>query len=117
MIRRPPRSTLLPYTTLFRVAIVRADAQEVAVTEAARSLDELVADVVAEAKRVQHVLPVAAAKDKGLPILLLPVEQTRFEAPPRIEMHVLYPPDVEDHIHVDAPPERLAMNIPDQVPP
>src|ERR1017187_1533856 len=100
-----------------RITIVRADAQEVAVTEAARSLDELVADVVAKAERVKHVLPVAAAKDKGLPILLLPVEQARFEAPPRIEMHVLYPPDVEDHIHVDAPPERLAMDIPDQVPP
>src|ERR1017187_5518752 len=99
-----------------RITIVRADAQEVAVTEAARSLDELVADVVAKAERVKHVLPVAAAKDKGLPILLLPVEQARFEAPPRIEMHVLYPPDVEDHIHVDAPPERLAMDIPDQVP-
>src|ERR1035441_1756329 len=79
-----------------RVAIIRADAQEIAVAEAARSLDELVADVVAKAERVKHVLPIAAAEDKRLSMLLLPLEKARFEAPPRVEMHVLDPPDIED---------------------
>src|SRR5256885_10057498 len=31
MIRRPPRSTLFPYTTLFRSALVAADIQELPV--------------------------------------------------------------------------------------
>src|ERR1035438_530273 len=99
-----------------RVTIIRADTQEIAVAEAARSLDELVADVVAKAERVKHVLPVAATEDKRLSVLLLPLEKAWFEAPPRVEMHVLDAPDVEDHVHADAAPQRLAMHVPDQVP-
>src|SRR3712207_8234755 len=33
MIRRPPRSTLFPYTTLFRSAILDATAEKAAVTD------------------------------------------------------------------------------------
>ena len=54
------------------VAIIGADAQEVAVADAGGGLDELVADVVAEAEGVEDVLPVAAAEDERLAVLLLP---------------------------------------------
>src|SRR5690554_7264596 len=43
MIRRPPRSTLFPYTTLFRSQELRADA--VVETDAARHLLHVGADV------------------------------------------------------------------------
>ena len=98
------------------VTIIRADAQEIPVAEASRGLDELVADVIAKAKGVEDVLPVAAAEDKRLPVRLLLVEQARFHAPPRVEMHVLDPPDVVDHVHIDAPSQGLAVHVPDQVP-
>src|SRR2546429_1714502 len=37
MIRRPPRSTLFPYTTLFRSEVIEADAGENGLAEAAGS--------------------------------------------------------------------------------
>ena len=99
-----------------RIAVVRADAQEVAVADAAFRLHELIAHVVAEAERVIDILPVSATEDKRLSMLLLPFEQLRLHAPPRIEVHVLDPPDVVDAVHVNTPPQGLAVDIPDQVP-
>ena len=83
-------------TTTDGVAIVGADAQEVAVAGARLGLDELVADVVAEAERVEHVLPVGPAEDERLAVLHLPVEQLGPHAPPRVEVDVLDPADVVD---------------------
>src|SRR3712207_7362100 len=46
MIRRPPRSTLFPYTTLFRslitheMAVIRSIAQEVAVIDGGRIVEQ-----------------------------------------------------------------------------
>src|SRR2546429_4733727 len=67
MIRRPPRSTLFPYTTLFRSAFARAitapDAQMLALTQLAaaaaqtRHLDRasrLAADAEALARSEEH---------------------------------------------------------------
>src|SRR2546422_5700229 len=53
MIRRPPRSTLFPYTTLFRSAAVGAH-----VVACSRRADAL--DVVADAERIRA----AAARDR-----------------------------------------------------
>ena len=55
-------------------AIAGPQAQEVAVADARGGLDKLVADPVAKAKRVQHILPVGPAKNEGLAIFLLPLE-------------------------------------------
>ena len=99
-----------------RVAIVGADAEEVAVAEAGSSLDELVADVVAEAEGVQDVLPVAAPEDERLAVLLLPLEQARTCAPPGVEVDVLDTPDVVNRVHEHAAPEGLAVHVPNQVP-
>src|SRR2546428_10395171 len=53
MIRRPPRSTLFPYTTLFRSqhVLVRAEPERVAVVQPA-SLDDL--ELPADARLVAH---------------------------------------------------------------
>ena len=56
-----------------RVAVVGADAQKVAVAHAPLAADELVADVVAEAEGVEHILPVAAAEDERLAVCQLPL--------------------------------------------
>src|SRR3712207_9252799 len=45
MIRRPPRSTLFPYTTLFRSRLLRAGADKVAVNTAAVARPELIAEI------------------------------------------------------------------------
>ena len=56
MIRRPPRSTLFPYTTLFRSLLVRG--KRIETPEAASS-----ARITADAVRIDPILvaPVAAA--------------------------------------------------------
>src|SRR2546430_13572479 len=69
MIRRPPRSTLFPYTTLFRspqvTALAGGGADPRAVFGAAREGDEAARAVVAEvARRIAlHVAPFAAVAD------------------------------------------------------
>src|SRR2546429_5557995 len=58
MIRRPPRSTLFPYTTLFRSALDAVDQQGVAAHGA----------VIAHAKRTVHLIehaPVAALPQRS----------------------------------------------------
>jgi len=54
------------------LAVVRTQAEEVAVAHAFLGLDELVAHVVAEAKRVDHVVPVRAAENEARAVLKLP---------------------------------------------
>src|SRR5256885_16763885 len=62
MIRRPPRSTLFPYTTLFRSAVVSE--------RAARTARNL-AQGLANLKRVHDAgIPVALGTDAGNPLTL-----------------------------------------------
>ena len=95
---------------------VGAQTQKVAVAFAGLGPDELVADVVAEAEGIEHVLPVAAAEDKGLAVLELPLEELGFRAPPGVEVDVFDPSDVVDGVDQDAAPQRLAVDVADQVP-
>src|SRR3712207_8080628 len=61
MIRRPPRSTLFPYTTLFRSLAVRRDAVPLL---AAQLVQQPVGD--ARDRRVQlRVAPLAVLEDQG----------------------------------------------------
>src|SRR3712207_9422009 len=88
MIRRPPRSTLFPYTTLFRSAVLReteaqidhvAPAGELVQVDAeGRPPDrvERVHEVVAGRRRVERVRP-AAVRARG----------ARDRLPPRSEEH------------------------------
>jgi hypothetical protein len=46
---------------------------------------------------------------------MLPREELRLHAPPRVEVDVLDPPDVVNVIHQDAAPQRLPVNVADQV--
>src|SRR3712207_6669615 len=62
MIRRPPRSTLFPYTTLFRSKLVRDRCDEVALRLLQPALDGEVAEGVDDARR-------AADGDEGEPQL------------------------------------------------
>src|SRR3712207_7100035 len=50
MIRRPPRSTLFPYTTLFRSAIARPSTSRAALPEAAHSRGEQVSPMHSPAR-------------------------------------------------------------------
>src|ERR1039458_9626734 len=109
----PERSTVLHNQG--GVTIIRANAEEIAIAQAASGLYELIANVIAKAKGVEDVLPVTSTEDKGLPMRLLPLEQARLYAPPGVEMHVLDTSDVEDHVHEDASPQWLAMHVPNQV--
>src|SRR3712207_7542721 len=57
MIRRPPRSTLFPYTTLFRSAVLRGDASNADVGSGRQEVlaaDECIADVRLEVGARQH---------------------------------------------------------------
>src|SRR3712207_8468722 len=62
MIRRPPRSTLFPYTTLFRSADVLAAAPEGVLV----AVDEVVPAVLVAAERVTGVEPEVAPRLDGL---------------------------------------------------
>src|SRR3712207_8775206 len=62
MIRRPPRSTLFPYTTLFRSDVYMLDLGISDAEDAGLSLEELVLDYVHGA--VQKVLETSRAKDR-----------------------------------------------------
>src|SRR3712207_8787013 len=62
MIRRPPRSTLFPYTTLFRSIDQRADARRVSVDEAAH---HQAAVAVSHEDDVLEVLVVEHRRDVG----------------------------------------------------
>src|SRR3712207_7192371 len=89
MIRRPPRSTLFPYTTLFR-------------SEAARPDDEHLSFLPRE--RVQRVLPVATLGDAGL---YLDVTGQRLQRP-LLRLRRLRAPLLGDHtLGVDRKSTRL----------
>src|SRR5258705_887754 len=69
MIRRPPRSTLFPYTTLFRSDLVgvleRRLAADVGIGAGAEPLGQLAADLQLDARRVGvQRLPVGVGDDE-----------------------------------------------------
>src|SRR5258708_18598673 len=66
MIRRPPRSTLFPYTTLFRSAVAATSA---AIAEEALGLIDVTYEVL------PHVIDVEAAMAEGAPHLVGDVDQ------------------------------------------
>src|SRR5256885_3206914 len=61
MIRRPPRSTLFPYTTLFRSRAKHAQL----VDQARAALDRDLAQLAAEAEVVEPALPPAYARSSA----------------------------------------------------
>src|SRR3712207_9154610 len=80
MIRRPPRSTLFPYTTLFRSGLLVEDLLQLARLDQQRPLTvtpvdvaEVAADVVHDARAVQPERPLELVLDPGmteLPVVL-----------------------------------------------
>src|SRR2546422_5046016 len=64
MIRRPPRSTLFPYTTLFRSLAMRAREGQALVTELARRLDALEAGAREVERRAPERLATELARLK-----------------------------------------------------
>src|SRR5256885_4090244 len=66
MIRRPPRSTLFPYTTLFRSAEVRRIDQVVAFVEFGQARDFAVMPALDRLARHEHQVsgPVIGAQDR-----------------------------------------------------
>src|SRR3712207_8729659 len=65
MIRRPPRSTLFPYTTLFRSVLVDADAVEAERVGVLELVHVVVIDLVAEdwvVERVRDIHPHRAVR-------------------------------------------------------
>ncbi len=80
-------------------AIVRANAQKIAVAHAGFGLGEFVAHLVAETERVDDILPVGAGKNERFAVGLLPGEQFAFEAKPGIEMDVFDAAHVVDAVH------------------
>src|SRR3712207_8450866 len=58
MIRRPPRSTLFPYTTLFRSTEEAGDGSHVAVQQLVPSLGEGIGELVGVVLEAQRDLPV-----------------------------------------------------------
>ena len=96
-------------------AIVGAQAEEITVALTRAALDELVSHVVAETKRVEHVLPIAAGQDEGLAVGHLPGHELGRVAPPGIEVDVFDAADVVDRVDEHPPPQRLALDVADQV--
>src|SRR3989449_9155248 len=56
MIRRPPRSTLFPYTTLFRSHVLAADAVEMEPIGVSPRVDDLTGYGVADGECIRHQL-------------------------------------------------------------
>src|SRR3712207_8967163 len=87
MIRRPPRSTLFPYTTLFRsarhVEALQRDGAAIRVADVAASFQEAVADVLT-AKAVR------AARDHGIETLLIGGEIGRVHVRTPSHAHISY---------------------------
>src|SRR5947209_12187534 len=65
MIRRPPRSTLFPYTTLFRSGVVSLKS-----LKAARFMNEKVPGVVVPADVLRRIEKASDAKAEGLAIAI-----------------------------------------------
>ena len=86
------------------LAVIGADSEKVAVALACSGLDESVADVIAETEGVVDVLPVGLAKDEGLAVLHLPLEQFGLNTPPGIEMDVFDASNVVDGVDKDSAP-------------
>ncbi len=74
------------------IAVIRTDAEKIAVTFSRFRVHELVAYVVSEAERVQHVFPICAAEEKRFAVLGLPLVHPATPVPPRIEVDILNPP-------------------------
>src|SRR3712207_7837966 len=55
MIRRPPRSTLFPYTTLFRSDIDRGEAEQIRIVEVALAFEQLFLGVATTGTRYQKI--------------------------------------------------------------
>src|ERR1051326_8325874 len=99
MIRRPPRSTLFPYTTLFRSNLLDLSDPVVVVQSAFRELREHLEDRVREASHVEDILPVAG--------LRCPVRLKIQPHEPRVGIHrlVLGPPPKQPRAVL--PPARV----------
>ena len=87
----------------------------IAVAHAGFGFDELVADTVAEAKGVEDVLPVAAAKNERFSVLLLPLKQRGCHAPPGIKMYVFDSADIGGTIHPDSPAQGASYHAADSM--
>src|SRR3712207_7539643 len=67
MIRRPPRSTLFPYTTLFRSSMLEAEREKVLkIRESGTVPSEVVADVLALLDVEESMLDIATEERREL---------------------------------------------------
>src|SRR3989475_13137739 len=73
MIRRPPRSTLFPYTTLFRSLFIEAPRDAGEVERVARAFETPLLYNYAPGGR-SPLLPFARLRELGFAIVLLPVD-------------------------------------------
>src|SRR5204862_268440 len=64
---------------------------------------------------IEDVLPITPRENKRFAMLLLPSEQARSHAPPRIEVDVLNAANVENVVHINAAPQRLSLNVANEV--
>src|SRR2546426_10304976 len=97
MIRRPPRSTLFPYTTLFRSKSVVAALKRLGVSVAMLTGDHrLTAEAIAREAGPDRVLAGGLPEDKARAVKVLPAEGRPGamggdgiqDAPPRAHAHV-----------------------------
>src|SRR3989449_8152398 len=85
MIRRPPRSTLFPYTTLFRSEVTLPDGYTPVFVEAAQGRDRL------ERQGGGGFV----TRRSGERFTRADLERIAREAPERLSPHVLLPPAIE----------------------
>src|SRR2546422_4017200 len=82
MIRRPPRSTLFPYTTLFRSVVERAADRATRVTQVRGAQTELRADVDGRPNRLQRGAEIplrlaVAVRGRGVEVVDPQLDRTR----------------------------------------
>jgi hypothetical protein len=94
------------------IAIISANSKEISIAAAGRCFYKLVPDTIAEAKCVEHILPIGTAKDECFAIFGLPLIDHAVRIPPRVEMDILDAANVIDGVNPDTTAKRLASDVP-----
>src|SRR5260370_7833171 len=102
MIRRPPRSTLFPYTTLFRSAVHRCRRQQLddgSIVDHARHHGAKSRDAPSELhSHFQHVSP-PHLEQRDVSHLITPLQFTHTGRPPILPPSLPQPPFPPPHSH------------------
>ena len=94
------------------IAINHPDSKEISIAATSRCFYKFITGMVAEAKCVEHILPIGAAKNECFAGFGLPLVDLAVRIPPWIKVDIFDASDVIDSVHPDATAKRLPGDVP-----